>query len=80
MEICKVPTLRLKALNKHTRLMYIEMENFIKKKKKILTRVFKHYARDVHPHTVQTDRSEGQHASKLLETEQQFEINFCFSD
>ena len=27
MEICKVPTLRLKALNKHTHIMYIEMEN-----------------------------------------------------
>ena len=28
MEICKVPTLRLKALNKHsiTRIMYIKME------------------------------------------------------
>ena len=28
MEICKVPTLRLKALNKHsmTHMMYIEME------------------------------------------------------
>ena len=31
MEICKVPTLRLKALNKHdiTQIMYIEMENVI---------------------------------------------------
>ena len=29
MEICKAPTLRLKALNKHTHLMYIEMENVI---------------------------------------------------
>ena len=34
MEICKAPTLRLKALNKHTHIMYIEMENVIKKKKK----------------------------------------------
>ena len=34
MEICKAPTLRLKALNKHTHLMYIEMENVIEKKKK----------------------------------------------
>ena len=25
MEICKAPTLRLKALNKHTHIMYIEM-------------------------------------------------------
>ena len=32
MEICKAPTLRLKALNKHTHLMYIEMENVIQKK------------------------------------------------
>ena len=34
MEICKAPTLRLKALNKHTHIMYVEMENVIKKKKK----------------------------------------------
>ena len=33
MEICKAPTMRLKALNKHTHIMYIEMENVIKKKK-----------------------------------------------
>ena len=31
MEICKAPTLRFKALNKHTHIMYIEMENVIKK-------------------------------------------------
>ena len=31
MEICKAPTLRLKALNKHTHIMYIEMENVTKK-------------------------------------------------
>ena len=31
MEICKAPTLRLKALNKHTHIMYIEMENVIPK-------------------------------------------------
>ena len=31
MEICKAPTLQLKALNKHTHIMYIEMENVIKK-------------------------------------------------
>ena len=29
MEICKAPTLRLKALNKHTHIMYIEMEKVI---------------------------------------------------
>ena len=33
MEICKSPTLRLKALNKHTHIMYIEIENVIKKGK-----------------------------------------------
>ena len=34
MEICKAPTLRLKALNKYgiTRIMYIEMENVISNK------------------------------------------------
>ena len=30
MKICKAPTLRLKVLNKHTHIMYIEMENVIK--------------------------------------------------
>ena len=34
MEICKAPTLRLKALNKHTHIMYIEMENVIKKRRR----------------------------------------------
>ena len=34
MDICKAPTLRLKALNKHTHIMYIEMENVIKKAEK----------------------------------------------
>ena len=33
MEICKAPALRLKALNKHTHIMYIEMENVIQKNK-----------------------------------------------
>ena len=32
MEICKPPTLWLKAVNKHTHIMYIEMENVILKK------------------------------------------------
>ena len=32
-EICKAPTLRLKALNKRTHIMYIEMENVIQNKK-----------------------------------------------
>ena len=31
MGICKAPTLRLKALNKHTHIMYIDMENVINK-------------------------------------------------
>ena len=34
MEICKTPTLRLKALNKLAHIVYIEMENVITKKKK----------------------------------------------
>ena len=29
MEICKAPTLRLKALNKHTRVMYVEIYVYI---------------------------------------------------
>ena len=29
MEICKAPTLRLKALNKHTHIMYIEVTDVI---------------------------------------------------
>ena len=33
MEICKTPTLRLKALNKHTHIMYIKMENVTQKSK-----------------------------------------------
>ena len=41
MEVCKAPALRLKALNKHTHIMYIEMENVIKKtKQKVLERNF----------------------------------------
>ena len=35
MEICKAPTLRLKAQNKHTYIMYIEMEKVIQKKKNV---------------------------------------------
>ena len=47
MEICKAPTLRLKVLNKHTHIMYIEMENVIKK----INQGFKHnYAKDAHTH------------------------------
>ena len=33
MEICKAHTLRLKALNKHTHIMCIEMKNVIPKNK-----------------------------------------------
>ena len=33
MEICKARTMRLKALNKHTHIMYIEMENVIQTNK-----------------------------------------------
>ena len=32
MEICKAPTQRLKSLNKHPHIMYIEMENVISNK------------------------------------------------
>ena len=34
MEICEAPTLWLQALNKHTHIMHIEMENFIKKRRR----------------------------------------------
>ena len=53
MEICKGPTLRLKALNKHTHIMYIEMENVIKKIYICIYQlVFKHnYAKDAHTYT-----------------------------
>ena len=67
MEICKAPTLWLKVLNKHTHIMYIKMENVIKKKKRkekginkgssiTMQKMHTH----THTHTVQTDRSEGQ--------------------
>ena len=54
MEICKAPTLRFKALNKHTHIMYIEMEIFIKTKQKtiIYRQVFEHnYAKDARTRT-----------------------------
>ena len=52
MEICKAPTLWLKALNKYTHIMYIEMEYVIQKKICIYRQVFKHnYAKDAHTHT-----------------------------
>ena len=34
MDISKAPALRLKALSKHTHIMYIEMENVIKEKRR----------------------------------------------
>ena len=46
-EICKAPTLRLKALNKHTHIMYIEMENAIQIFIFIYEQMFKrYYAKD----------------------------------
>ena len=47
MEIYKAPTLRLKAQNKHTHIMYIEMENVIKKTpyRQGFTRNYAEYAR-----------------------------------
>ena len=54
MEICKTPTLWLKALNKHTHAMYIKMKNVIQKNKYV------YIDKCTHTHTVQTDGSEGQ--------------------
>ena len=68
MEICKAPTLQLKALNKHTHIMYIKMENVIPKNKYvyinkcssiIMQKMHTHAHTHVHTHTVQTDGSEG---------------------
>ena len=52
METGKAPTLRLKALNKHTHIMYIKMEYVIFLFLKCIYRqVFKHnYAKDAHTH------------------------------
>ena len=36
MEICKAPTLWLKVLNKHTHIMYTEVENVIPQNKYVL--------------------------------------------
>ena len=73
MEICKASTLRLKALNKHTHIMYIEMENVIPPqmymstsvqvylcKRYTHTHTHTHACTHAHTHTVQTDGSEGQ--------------------
>ena len=51
MEICKAPTLRLKALNKHTHIMYIEMENVIKNKQHI-DKVSHVTMQNTHTHTL----------------------------
>ena len=63
MEICKAPTLRLKALNKHsiTHIMYIEVEMlsaikmYIRKKLThnvdSVTMQKRNYAKDTHTHT-----------------------------
>ena len=50
MEICKAPTLALKALNKHSHIMYIEMENVIPKNK---------YVYDLVPKGVHENRTKG---------------------
>ena len=50
MEICKAPTLRLKALNKHTHMMYIEMENVIKKEEKRYQHGFLNTMLEMHTH------------------------------
>ena len=41
MEICKAPTLQLKALNKHAHIMYIEME-MLSRKRERYRQGFKH--------------------------------------
>ena len=40
MEMCKAPTLRFKAPNKRTHIMYIEMENVIQKREKDIDKGF----------------------------------------
>ena len=51
MEMCKAPTLRLKVLNKHTHIMYIEVENGIKQKKRKILTQFLNTMLDTHTHT-----------------------------
>ena len=60
--MCNVPTLRLKALNKHTHIMYTEMEKVIpqKQNKNDTDKGSSITKRKMHTHTAQTDRSEGQ--------------------
>ena len=49
LEMCKMPTLQLEALNKHyvTHIMYVEMKNVICN----LTKLTHNYVQDVHAHT-----------------------------
>ena len=60
MGICKAPTLRLKALNKHTHILYTEMENVIQKSKYVyidkcssivMQKMHTHARKHTHTHT-----------------------------
>ena len=51
MTICKAPTLLLKALNKHTHIMYIKMENVIKKKRVYINKCSRIIMQKMHMHT-----------------------------
>ena len=51
MEICKASTLRLKALNKHTHIMYIEMENFIPPQNVYVDKCLSIPMQKIHTHT-----------------------------
>ena len=57
MEICKVPTLQLKALTKHTHIMYIKMEKVIpqKQNKKDIDKGSSITKQKMHTHTHCTD-------------------------
>ena len=57
MEICKAPTLQLKALNKRTHIMHTEMENVIKKYKQYRQGVMHNYAKYTHTHTPRQSES-----------------------
>ena len=51
MEIYKAPTLQLKALNKHTRIMYIKMEDVINKKEEDINKGSRITMQKIHTHT-----------------------------
>ena len=51
MEICKALTLWLKALNKHTCIMYTEMENVIKKNNIYIDKCSGIIMQNMHTHT-----------------------------